>query len=220
MHVLDTDRAAVRVAQDLVDVAEGHLRLAAETAGRVDTVEVPQAQAVEADVEVWVRTHLELERVDVGNQVATNAVGVDELLDAGFLRAVVDLIAVEVGCPADRLVRNAKRFEDLVVETALAEKQLVDLLEELARAGTLNDAVVVGAGKVQNLADAELVEVLLAHALELGRVVECAGADDATLPLHQARNRVDGADAAWVGERHGAAGEVASGQLVGASALD
>ena len=139
---------------------------------------------METNVEVRVRAHLELEWVDVGNQVATNAVCVDEFLDAGFLRAVVDLVAVEVRCPTHRLVRDSQRLEDLVIETALAEQKLVNLLQELARACTLDDAVVVGAGEVQDLANAELVEVLLAHALEFGRVVESASADDAALTLH------------------------------------
>ncbi len=55
------------------------------------------------------------------------------------------------------------------------------LLEELARAGALDDAVVVGAGQRDRLADAELGERLGAGALERGRVLERAGADDAAL---------------------------------------
>ena len=37
----------------------------------------------------------------------------------------------EVGGPADRLVRDPQALEDLVVETLLAEQQLVDLLAYL-----------------------------------------------------------------------------------------
>jgi hypothetical protein len=69
-------------------------------------------------------------------------------------------------------------------------------LQELARARTLDDAVVVRAGERDRLADAELDEGLLARALELGRVLEGAGADDAALALHEARHGVHGADAA------------------------
>ena len=43
VHVLDADRARVRVAQHSEDVAQRHQRLAAEAAGRELAVEVPQA---------------------------------------------------------------------------------------------------------------------------------------------------------------------------------
>ena len=122
--------------------------------------------------------------------------------------------------PVDRVVRDAQRREDVLVEAALADEQLVHLLEELARAGALDDAVVVGAGQRDGLADAELGERLLARALELGRVLEGAGADDAALALHEARHRVHGADAARVGERDRGALEVGGGELVAAGARD
>jgi hypothetical protein len=86
--------------------------------------------------------------------------------------------------------------EDALVEAALTDEQLVHDLQELARARTLDDAVVVRAGERDRLADAELDEGLLARALELGGVLEGAGADDAALALHEARHRVHGADAA------------------------
>ena len=43
------------------------------------------------------------------------------------------------------LVGDAQGGEDVLVEAALADEQLVHLLEELAGAGALDDAVVVGA---------------------------------------------------------------------------
>src|SRR3546814_18122149 len=55
-------------------------------------------------------------------------------------------------------------------------------------AGTLDDAVVIRAGEGDRLADGQLVQRLLAGTLELGRVLQRAGAHDASLTLHQAGN--------------------------------
>ena len=79
-------------------------------------VEVPQGQAVRRDVEVGVPALLVLERVGVGHQVAAHAVGVDQLLHPGDLVDLVVVRGVDVLDPADRLVRDAQRLEDLVVE--------------------------------------------------------------------------------------------------------
>ncbi len=56
------------------------------------------------------------------------------------------------------------------------------------------------------------------RALELGRVLESARADDAARALHQAGHRVLGADAARVGERDGVALVVGHRELVVAGA--
>ena len=58
------------------------------------------------------------------------------------------------------------------VEAVLAEQQLVHALQEQAALGALDDAVVVGAGDRDDLADAERAERALVGALELGRVVD------------------------------------------------
>ena len=65
---------------------------------------------------------------------------------------------------------------------------------------------------------ASSLSVFVARALELGRVLEGAGADDAALALHEARHGVHRADAAGVGQRDRRALEVGGGQLVAARA--
>ena len=60
--------------------------------------------------------------------------------------------------------------------------------------------------------------VLLGRALERGRVLERARADDAAGALGEPGHRVLGADAARVGQRDRGAGEVGGGQLVAAGA--
>ncbi len=124
VHVLDADGAAVRVAQDAEDLAQRGDRLAAEAAGGELAVEVPQGQAVADDVEVGVAALAVLQRVGVGHQVAAHPVGVDELLHPGGLVDVVLVRGRDVLLPADRLVRDAQRGEDAVVEAVLAEQQL------------------------------------------------------------------------------------------------
>ena len=213
-------RAAVGVTQDAEDLAQLEEGRAAEAAGREGAVEVPEGQAVRRDVEVVVPALLVLERVGVGHEVATHAVGVDELLHAGDLVDVVVVRGVDVLDPADRLVGDAQRLEDLVVEAVVAEEQLVDDPQEVAALGALDDPVVVGRGERDDLADGVAVERLVARALPLGRVVEGADADDRALALHQARHGVHGADAAGVGQRDRRALEVLDGQLVVPGLLD
>ena len=217
VHVLDADRAAVRVAQHTEQVAEAHLVDAADAVGEELAVEVPDREPVRGGVEldrrVW---FLPAQRVEVGDQVAADAVHTDELGDGHLLAEhrlfVVD--RVRVGSPLDRLVRHAERMEDVVVEPVLAEQQFVHALEERSRFGALDDAVVVRAGDRDDLAHAERAEVATVGALELGRVVDAADADDHALAGHQSRHRLDRADRAGVGERHVGALEVLDGQLV------
>ena len=77
------------------------------------------------DLEVGVAALLVLQRVGVGHDVAAHPVGVDHLEDAGLLADLVLVAGRDVGCPADRLVRDAQGTEDLVVEAVLAEQQAV-----------------------------------------------------------------------------------------------
>ena len=125
VHVLDADAAAVRVAQHAEDVAQPHQLLAGEPVDRELAVEVPQGQPVPGDVEVGVGAHGVFERVGVGHQVAVRAVGVDQLDDPGALVDLAFVAEVPVDQPAHRLVRDAQRGEDLVVER-VGEQQLVD----------------------------------------------------------------------------------------------
>ncbi len=131
VRVLDTDVAAVRVAQHAEHVAQLHLLLGVESADLELAVEVPQRQVVRRDVQVGVALELvldELQRVRVGHQVAAVAVRRDQFEDAGVL---VDRAFGDVLAPADRLVRNVQRVEDLVVEL-VADQQLVDGPKEVA----------------------------------------------------------------------------------------
>lgn len=220
VHELDAGGAAVRLAQHTEDVAELHQRLVGETADREVPLQVPQGEAVLGDVQVGVLALAVLQRVGVGHDVAADPVGVDQLEDPRGLGHVVVVRGVDVREPADRLVRDAQRLEDLVVELVLAEQELGDDPQELAGGGALDDPVVVRRGQRHDLGDAQLVQGVLGGALELGRVVHRADAHDEALSGHQAGHRVDGADAAGVGQRGGDAGEVVHAELAVAGAAD
>ena len=127
VHVLDAGRAAVGVAQDAEDRAQLHEppALAAERAGGELAVEVPQGEAVRLHLEVGVAALAVLQRVGVGHHVAAHAVGVDQLEDPGLLADLVVVRGRDVLRPADRLVGDAQRAEDLVVEVLVAEQQRV-----------------------------------------------------------------------------------------------
>ena len=186
--------------------------LAAERAGGELAVEVPQREAVGLHLEVGVAALAVLQRVGVGHQVAAHAVGVDQLEDARLLADLVVVRRRDVVAPADRLVGDPQRPEDLVVEAVLAEQQLVDALEELAGLRALDDAVVVRRRQRHHLADGVARDRLLGGALPLRWVLHRADADDRALAPHQARHRVVGADRARVGQRDRRALEVLDGQ--------
>ena len=166
VHVLDADRAAVRVAQDVQQVAERQAARAADrgvdadvAAGEELAVQVPDGQAVGGRVELGVHLRrLGRQRVEVRDQVPAHAVHVDQrrhlhLLD-DLRRVVVDRVGVLA--PAHRLVGHADGAEDVLVEVVGAEQQLVHLLEQHPGLGALDDAVVVGRRDRDDLRDAEL----------------------------------------------------------------
>ncbi len=220
VHVLDADRAAVRVAQHAEDLPQLHQRPAAEAAGRELALQIPQGEAVLVDVQVGVLALLVLQRVGVRHQVTAHPVGVDQLVHPGRPADVVLVPGRQVAHPADRLVGDAQRAEDLVVEAVAAEQQVVDRPQELAGLRPLDDPVVVGRGERHRLADRQPVHRLLGRALELRRVIHRADADDASLAGHEPGYRVDGPDGTRVGQADGHAGEVVDLELAGPRLAD
>ena len=89
----------------------------------------------------------------------------------------------------------------------------MDRPQELPRLRPLDDAVVVGRRQGQQLADGLPGDGLRRCALPLGGVLHGADADDGALALHEAGNRVHGADRAGVGQADRGAGEVVDGEL-------
>ena len=223
VHVLDADRAAVRVAQHVEDVAERHALAPAEAAGEELAVEVPDGEPVGGRVEL--DRHLGLlppERVEVGDEVAAHAVDADEVGHRHLLleHRLLAVDGVDVAPPLHGLVGHAEGAEHLVVEAVGAEQQLLDALEEQPRLRALDDAVVVGGADRDDLRHAEVGERDRVGRLPLRGVVEAADADDHALARHEPRHRLLRADRAGVGEGDGGAGEVVRAELVGADLAD
>ena len=128
----------------------------AKRAGGELAVEVPQRQAVGLHVEVVVAALAVLQRVGVGHQVPADPVGVDHLQDPGLLGDLVLVVGADVLGPADRLVRDPQRAEDVVVEAVLAEQQGVQPGQVLTGLRALDDPVVVRRGQRHDLGDAHL----------------------------------------------------------------
>ena len=223
VHVLHTDGAAVRVTKNSEEVAQrhaiatGHTARARHGAGQEFTVEIPDGEAVGGRVEF--DRHLRLfpaQRVDVGDEVSTDAMNADQGGDLHLLLQTrfVAVERIDVGTPLDRLVRNAEALEDVLVETVLTEQQLVHPLEEQAALGALDDAMVVRTRDRDDLRHTEGSEGALVGALEFGRIVDAADSDDDTLAGHQTRNALNRSDGARVGDADGGTLEIGHLQLV------
>ncbi len=151
-------------------------------------------------VEVRVLALVVLQRVGVGHQVTAHPVGVDQLDHPGGLVDLVVLRDRDVLDPAHRLVGHAQAGEHPVVEAVVAEQLAVKEPEELSRLRPLDDAVVVGGGEGDGLADGEAGEGLLTGAGVLGRVLQRTDTDDRALAAHESWHGVDRPDGAGVGQ--------------------
>jgi hypothetical protein len=96
----------------------------------------------------------------------------------------------------------------------------VDSAQELPGLRTLDDAVVIGRGEGQDLADTVAHDRFQSCALELGGVLHSTDADDDALAWHEAGHRMHGADRAGVGQARGRPGEVVHTELACATAVD
>jgi hypothetical protein len=225
VHELDADVTAVRVAEDVEDLAQ-RTRLAAsgEGARGEALVEVPHGKAVERQLELVLVERGRAERIEVRREVAAHAEGAHELDDARLLLVVGDLLGGEdtrgrLLLPHG-LLGDAELLEDLVVEPLAAEEQLLDRREERARRRALDDPVVVRRGDRHHPREADAGDRLLGHAGVLRRVADRAQADDDALPRHEARHRHRRPDRPRVRDRHGRPREIVGGQGTGARLVD
>ena len=221
VRVLVADLAGVGLTQGVEHLAQGHGLATIEATNVKGAVEIPQGQAVRFDVQVGVIRHWQtrldpVQRVDVRDEVTAGAVGLDELRDTGGL---IHTGVRQILGPADRRVRDVHGLEDLVPE-AVVDQQAGHGPQELAGLRTLDDAVVVGRGDGDELANTHLAEAVDGRALELGRVIHRTNADDRALAVGQTRHGVAGTDATRVGQGDGHALEVIHRQLADAGAGD
>ena len=227
VHVLDAERPAVGVAQHVEDLVERGDVAPGQAVGDELAGQVPDGEAVGQRVELGVDVRgLGVEGVEVGDEMAAHPVHVDErlhvhLLDQALVLALLAAGAgVVVHLPADGLVGHAHRLEQVVVEAVGAGQQRRHPAQEEAGLGPLDDAVVVGGGERDDLAESELGQHTGVGRLEPGRIAERPDADDGALARHEARHGLHRAERARVGQRHGGPGEVVRADLVGVDLAD
>src|SRR5258705_13869489 len=103
-----------------------------------------------------------MQRVDVGNQVPADAIGIDQFDYPNFLGfKISDLIArnhrpIAIGVPAERDVSYAEVNEDVVIKPRLSNDQFMNTRQERAGFSTLNNSMIVSAANSDCFADAQL----------------------------------------------------------------
>ena len=222
VHILAAQPPAVGLAQRVEDHSKRRdSRASGQRAGDKIALQIPDSQAVGGGVELGVILRRGAQRIEVGDQVAAHAVGVDQLQHRGLLGDLVQAFIVAeagergaaVALPFHGLVGHAEFEEDLFVEPFLTLEQRLQPAQESARLRALDDAVVVGAGQGHDLGDAELRAQSVARALKLRRVVDGAGGNDRALPGHQPRDAGAGAHGAGIGQRNRGSLEVVRPEL-------
>ena len=215
-------RPAVGVAQQVEDLLERRHVAPGQAVGHEPPGQVPDGEPVGQRVELGVYVgRLGGERVEVGHQVAADPVHVDERLHVDLLHQPAVVLVGQVvggravGAPAGRLVGDAHGGEHVVVEVVLPRQVLGHLAQEKARLRPLDDAVVVGRGDREDLAQAELGDDPRVRRLEPGGVTERADPDDRPLAGHEPRHRLHRAERARVGQAHRRAGEVLRRDAIG-----
>ncbi len=139
MAVFDADLAAIRFAEDIEDTAQRRGLFAVQAAGDEFAVEVPDRQAEVFEIELRRMLRGHIERVDVRQQVAADAVRVDQLQ---YVRLFFGLLGEAVAAeqrrvvilrPTERRIIDLEVVKDLVVKFVLADKKFVDPSRGTAR---------------------------------------------------------------------------------------
>ncbi len=233
VHVLAANLPAVGLAQSLEGLSQRGNRPRrvfadglSQAAGQELPVQVPDRQPIGGRVEFRMIAGLGAQRIEIGDQVAADAIGIDELQ---YRRLLGDLLDASghaghgsrpVRLPAHWPVRRFQVGEDLFVEPILALQQGLHLGQKQAGFRALYDAVVVGAGDHHDLPDAQHGRHFGRRASVLGGIVDGAGGDDGALARHQARNGAHSPDRAGVGQGDCGALEVLHRETSGAGAGD
>ncbi len=223
VHVLDPHRPAVGIAQQPEQSADGHRLVAADAAGGVFPIEVPYRDPVGERIELGVDGRpLHPQRVEVGDEMTPHPVHVDQLEDPGLLLGPgpAPRRRVLVDRPPGRDVGDPHRSEDLVVEAVLPQQQLGDPAQEQPAFGTLDDAMVVGAGEGDHPADPAHGQRAGIGAFPLRRILDGPDTDDDSLVGHQTGHRLHRAHRSRVGDGGGRAGEIVWGGGPGPEAGD
>ena len=191
VHVFDAHSAAICVAYDAQQFTQ-YVMILARHHARVDvSVQVPDAEVVCGWIQFGGEAPIhDVERVEVGDEVATTTIGVEDLLGCRrFDHSTAQYInGVGVAVPAGRLIRDGHRREDVIVEVVVARQQPLHPLQERARLGPLDDAMVVGGRDGDRFGYTHLGQLGRVRRHECRRIVDGPESDDGGLAGHEARH--------------------------------
>ena len=84
--ILDADFAAIGALQNVENLAQRGAVSARQSVGNEFAIEIPNRKSVSFNIEFRMIEHRHrVQRIDVGDQVAAHAIGIDQLDDASFL---------------------------------------------------------------------------------------------------------------------------------------
>src|ERR1043166_290819 len=125
--VLCPDFAAVSTLQNIQNLSQRRGLRASETARDEQTIQVPNRKVLGFDVQLgMVKQRHRVQRIDVGDQMAPDAISVDQFHDPGLAnRLFMRLIGTEkqripIDVPTQGSMRNSEVGKDQIVELVLA----------------------------------------------------------------------------------------------------
>ena len=191
VHIFDSDGAAICISQHAQKFVELHLGATSDAAGQEFSLEIPDSDAVSRWVQFgWQHWLFPVQRVEICDEVAANTMHSHECAHLHLLvhERLFTVQWTDVGAPFDRLIRNIKATEDRIEEFVLTEQTFMNMLQECAAFGALNDAVVVRAGDCVNFGNAQSIQRCFVTALKFSWVVDCTDTHDDTLTGHETRH--------------------------------
>src|ERR1700745_2444145 len=103
-----------------------------------------------------------MQRIYIGNQVATHTIGINQLHHARLSHGLlVQLVFTEkeritIDIPAQWRIGNIQIAEDLIVEVMFAHQQFMNTRQKRPRLSALHQSMIVSAADGYRFADAEL----------------------------------------------------------------
>ena len=111
VHVLNANRAAIGRTKNIKNRRQGHAVATGKSTGEEFAIEIPDSEAIRDGVEFGMQMMLcEVEWIEIGVEVASHAVHVDECtnLEVLFEHQLFVIVGVDVASPVDWFVGKTK----------------------------------------------------------------------------------------------------------------
>src|SRR6266480_6847156 len=130
--------------------------------------------------------------VNIGDQVAAHAIGINKLDDVSFLDRLFPFVVrdkeewIAIQIPTQRRVWDAQVGKDTYIKLMLAKNEFVHSSEKCSGFSALDNSVIVCTAYGYCLTDAKLRQRFRSHCLVFSRIFNRACCDDYGLSGHQA----------------------------------